>query len=162
MVQAAAKEAAGGKGGAPPPGPPTKVEGGAQSSRNTPRDGPAPAKPGSQESGRQQQAPRPGVRGAPTSQQPPPAATTSAGAHVPSTQRMTLFSHLPHPRCMTVSDVAARMCAASDVHPLVLRLGLDFASGRIVGADARCVAMMEQFKAVVQVWEGRGGAGGVG
>ena len=41
--------------------------------------------------------------------------------------------------------------AASKVHPAVLRLGLKYADGSIVGANARCLAMLQAFSQVIEV-----------
>ncbi len=40
---------------------------------------------------------------------------------------------------------------AGKVHPLVLRLGLDYAEGKITGGNARCVALLATLRQVMQV-----------
>ncbi len=74
---------------------------------------------------------------------------------------VALFSHLPPPKHLDIPLALQRF--KGDVHPCIVRLGLEYAAGRIRGADARCVAMLEAFKEVVQVcgwwvgavcWEG--------
>lgn len=40
---------------------------------------------------------------------------------------------------------------AGRVHPLVLRLGLDYADGKITGGNARCVALLATLRQVIQV-----------
>lgn len=61
---------------------------------------------------------------------------------------LALFSHLPPPRHMDVQ--AALQRARGDVHPVIVRLGLDYARGAVRGANARCIAMLEAFREVVK------------
>jgi translation initiation factor eIF-2B subunit delta len=35
------------------------------------------------------------------------------------------------------------------VHPSILRLGLQYAAGTLLGSNARCVAMLQAFKEVI-------------
>eukprot|EP00163_Fabomonas_tropica_P024218 TRINITY_DN4186_c0_g1_i10.p1 TRINITY_DN4186_c0_g1~~TRINITY_DN4186_c0_g1_i10.p1 ORF type:complete len:565 (+),score=129.35 TRINITY_DN4186_c0_g1_i10:1045-2739(+) len=67
-----------------------------------------------------------------------------------SEKMVELFSHLPQYEAH--SDYTKKICfsSKSQVHPRVLTLGLQMASGKIDGAQARCVAMLEAFKALIQ------------
>lgn len=46
-------------------------------------------------------------------------------------------------------DTPKRPEASKDLHPAVLQLGLYFAEHKIVGSNARCVAMLEVFSKVI-------------
>lgn len=82
----------------------------------------------------------------------PTRAQSGKGAPEPPAPReqggLALFSHLPPPRHMDVK--AALQRTRGDVHPSIVRLGLDYANGAVRGADARCVAMLEAFREVVK------------
>lgn len=61
-------------------------------------------------------------------------------------KQVALFSHLPqYERETSISQKVG--FNSEEIHPAVLRLGLQFAAGRISGANARCAAMMDAFKA---------------
>ena len=47
----------------------------------------------------------------------------------------------------------ARSDLASTVHPAVLQLGLKYADGSITGANARCIAMLDMLRSLVQDYE---------
>ncbi|KAG8464107.1 hypothetical protein KFE25_000275 [Diacronema lutheri] len=61
---------------------------------------------------------------------------------------VALFAHLPqYEREKSISLPAQHAC---QIHPVVARLGLQYAEGVIQGANARCVAMLNAFKAVIR------------
>lgn len=61
---------------------------------------------------------------------------------------VALFAHLPqYEREKSISLPAQAAC---QIHPVVARLGLQYAEGVIQGANARCVAMLNAFKAVIR------------
>ena len=51
---------------------------------------------------------------------------------------------------LTEWPTCVRRLQSEDVHPAILRLGLKYSEGTIRGANARCVAMLTAFKAVLQ------------
>ena len=54
---------------------------------------------------------------------------------------------------VTLDSVMARSDLASTVHPAVLQLGLKYADGSITGANARCIAMLDMLRNLVQDYE---------
>ena len=54
---------------------------------------------------------------------------------------------------VTLDTVMARSDLASTVHPAVLQLGLRYADGSIKGANARCIAMLDMLRNMVQDYE---------
>jgi translation initiation factor eIF-2B subunit delta len=70
---------------------------------------------------------------------------TKEGAHphlqVDETPRgLRIFSHFGTPKPPAVTK--------GDIHPVIIRLGLQFAEFKITGANARCIAMLTAFKTV--------------
>lgn len=64
-------------------------------------------------------------------------------------KQMPLFSHLP--QYERESSLSLNVGFSNlEIHPAVLTLGLKYAEGKLIGGDARCVAMLTAFKAVVQ------------
>lgn len=59
---------------------------------------------------------------------------------------LSLFLHLDPPR--SAKSLNAKV-HRDQIHPSVLRLALQYADFKIVGANARCVAMLEAFKDVI-------------
>ena len=58
-----------------------------------------------------------------------------------------LFSHLPQYERETSLSLKLKVGFSSDeIHPAILRLGLQYASGNISGSNARCVAMLTALK----------------
>ena len=58
-----------------------------------------------------------------------------------------LFSHLPqYERATSLSLKLKVGFSSEEIHPAILRLGLQYASGNISGANARCVAMLTALK----------------
>ncbi|KAI9574490.1 IF-2B-domain-containing protein [Boletus coccyginus] len=53
-----------------------------------------------------------------------------------------IFSHFGTPKPPAISK--------GDIHPAVIRLGLQFTEFKITGANARCIAMLSAFKTVIQ------------
>ena len=53
---------------------------------------------------------------------------------------LRIFSHFGAPRPLVITK--------GDIHPVVIRLGLQFAEFKITGANARCIAMLSAFKTV--------------
>ena len=69
-----------------------------------------------------------------------------AGDDLASSSRgLRIFSHFGLPK--TVSHIAK-----GNVHPAIVRLGLQFSDFKISGANARCIATLTAFKAVRQTW----------
>jgi translation initiation factor eIF-2B subunit delta len=95
----------------------------------------------------QQQAGQSSKAKQPTSAPPPilkaPLAPSSNMSDSGLPGPMSLFLHLEPPR-------SSKQLAGSKgyVHPSVLRLALQIADMKIVGANARCIAMLEAFKDV--------------
>ncbi|KAI6034094.1 eukaryotic translation initiation factor 2B delta subunit [Pisolithus microcarpus] len=59
-----------------------------------------------------------------------------------TTRGLRIFSHFGLPKSPSVTK--------GDVHPAIIRVGLQFSDFKITGADARCIAMLTAFKAVIQ------------
>ncbi|KAF8558792.1 IF-2B-domain-containing protein [Imleria badia] len=55
---------------------------------------------------------------------------------------LRIFSHFGTPKPPAITK--------GDIHPAVVRLGLQFAEFKITGANARCIAMLTAFKTVIQ------------
>ncbi|KIK92360.1 hypothetical protein PAXRUDRAFT_830016 [Paxillus rubicundulus Ve08.2h10] len=55
---------------------------------------------------------------------------------------LRIFSHFGAPKPPAVTK--------GDIHPAIIRLGLQFAAFKITGANARCIAMLTAFKTVIQ------------
>lgn len=53
---------------------------------------------------------------------------------------LRIFSHFGAPKPPTITK--------GDIHPAIIRLGLQFAEFKITGANARCIAMLSAFKTV--------------
>ncbi|KIJ26980.1 hypothetical protein M422DRAFT_785060 [Sphaerobolus stellatus SS14] len=72
----------------------------------------------------------------------PPAITTHETA-AQQTRGLRIFSHFGVPR-----DTKTLKLKGTTIHPAIIRLGLQFSEFKIVGANARCVAMLNAFKTV--------------
>lgn len=70
-------------------------------------------------------------------------AQTSAAGATPSP--LSMFLHLDPPK--SAKSLNAKI-HKEQIHPSILRLALQYADFRIVGANARCIAMLEAFKDV--------------
>ncbi|KAF9222041.1 IF-2B-domain-containing protein [Gyrodon lividus] len=55
---------------------------------------------------------------------------------------LRIFSHFGTPKPPAVTK--------GDIHPVIIRLGLQFAEFKITGANARCIAMLTAFKTIIQ------------
>lgn len=64
--------------------------------------------------------------------------------------QLNLFKHLYHERENSRIDVAP---VNSNIHPAIVRLGIQYASKVIVGSNARCVALLAAVKQVVEDFE---------
>ena len=63
-------------------------------------------------------------------------------------KQVPLFSHLPQfDRISSLSQNVG--FSPNEIHPCVLRLGLQYDRGVIIGSNARCVAMLAAFKTVI-------------
>ena len=91
-----------------------------------------------------------GVRFEAASMPPSSPASTSAFTAV------ALFAHLDSPKSQTPAHLAIHSQSKATksaidkglVHPAIQRLALQWADFRIVGANARCISMLEAFKEV--------------
>jgi hypothetical protein len=63
-------------------------------------------------------------------------------------KQVKMFSHL-HQFKREVSLTAHLSFASGGIHPAILRLGLQYADGKICGSNARCVGLLGAFKKVV-------------
>lgn len=110
--------------------------------------------------GSKQQSTGPGEKPLSSATEPPPVAKQhdTADAAKLRKQRLlertdvqkavALFAHLPqYEREKSISLPAQLAC---QIHPVVAKLGLQYAEGVIQGANARCVAMLNAFKAVIR------------
>lgn len=70
------------------------------------------------------------------------------------TQAMSLpsdvFAHLPRYNRVTLDSVLAKYNHDFPFHPEVLKLGLRYADGTIKGANARCIAMLDMLRQMVE------------
>ncbi|KAK9898355.1 nagb/rpia/CoA transferase-like protein [Cystobasidium minutum MCA 4210] len=71
------------------------------------------------------------------------AQTSAAGA---TASPLSMFLHLDPPK--SAKSLNAKI-HKEQIHPSILRLALQYADFRIVGANARCIAMLEAFKEVI-------------
>ncbi|THV05457.1 IF-2B-domain-containing protein [Dendrothele bispora CBS 962.96] len=61
----------------------------------------------------------------------------------PKTRGLRIFSHFGLPK-------TSGHQVKGDIHPAIIRLGLQFSEFKICGANARCIAMLTAFKTVIQ------------
>lgn len=59
----------------------------------------------------------------------------------PSTRGLRIFSHFGMPK-------QGKALQGTAIHPAIFRLGLKFSEFKIIGANARCIAMLNTFKTV--------------
>lgn len=64
--------------------------------------------------------------------------------------QLSLFKHLYHEREVSRIDVAP---VNSNIHPAIVRLGVQYANKVIVGSNARCIALLAAIKQMVQDFE---------
>jgi translation initiation factor eIF-2B subunit delta len=62
---------------------------------------------------------------------------------------LSMFLHLDPPK--SAKSLNAKI-HKEQIHPSILRLALQYADFRVVGANARCIAMLEAFKDVRSFW----------
>ncbi|KAG8980252.1 hypothetical protein FRB94_010226 [Tulasnella sp. JGI-2019a] len=121
----------------------------------------AAPKPKSQPKQQQQQPPASGTPSTPARQRGAP---RSGGGDTPAVPRMArrgsivapsdlapietlrIFSHFGLPKPLSSLGEGIR----GEIHPVIRKLGLQFADFRIVGANARCIATLTAFKTVIQ------------
>ncbi|KAL3143575.1 hypothetical protein ABBQ38_002372 [Trebouxia sp. C0009 RCD-2024] len=61
-----------------------------------------------------------------------------------------VFAHLPKYKRTTLDSVLAKYNMDFPFHPAVLKLGLKYADGTIKGANARCIAMLDMLREMVE------------
>ncbi|KAL2335300.1 hypothetical protein Fmac_016513 [Flemingia macrophylla] len=65
--------------------------------------------------------------------------------------RVELFRHLPqYEHGSQLPDLEARFFHLSPVHPAVYKVGLQYLTGDISGANARCIAMLQAFQEAIK------------
>ncbi len=67
----------------------------------------------------------------------------------PSDKLVPLFAHLPQYVSGTSLKLNVGFSSTATVHPAIIELGLKYAQGTITGSNARCVAMLNTFKKVI-------------
>ncbi|XP_053977269.1 translation initiation factor eIF-2B subunit delta [Hylaeus volcanicus] len=67
-----------------------------------------------------------------------------------NTHEINLFKHLYHEREKAIVDVPS---VNSKIHPVIVRLGTQYAKKVIVGSNARCVALLAAVKRLIQDFE---------
>ncbi|KIO19890.1 hypothetical protein M407DRAFT_16068 [Tulasnella calospora MUT 4182] len=83
-----------------------------------------------------------------------PKSTTAASIETASTAPppetlLRIFSHFALPKPLPSLGTGIK----GDIHPVIRKLGLQFADFRIVGANARCIAALTAFKTVIQDYQ---------
>lgn len=73
---------------------------------------------------------------------------TSSTAAPPETL-LRIFSHFALPKPLSSLGTGIK----GDIHPVIRKLGLQFADFRVVGANARCIAALTAFKTVIQDYQ---------
>lgn len=73
-----------------------------------------------------------------------PSIETASTAPPPPETLLRIFSHFALPRPLSSLGSGIK----GDIHPVIRKLGLQFAGFRIVGANARCIAALTAFKTV--------------
>eukprot|EP00466_Bigelowiella_natans_P016618 jgi/Bigna1/37325/e_gw1.19.20.1 len=71
-------------------------------------------------------------------------------------KRVPIFSHLPQYEGHHAVSLQVGL-DKEEIHPAILRLGVKFAEGVIVGSNARCMAMLTALKDAVRDFEGNEG-----
>lgn len=71
-------------------------------------------------------------------------------AHVPSEKKpprqVSLFSHLPqHDK-----EASALKVSKENIHPAIIRLALMYSENLLIGANSRCISMLEAFKQIIR------------
>lgn len=77
-----------------------------------------------------------------------PSIETASTAPPPETL-LRIFSHFALPKPLPSLGTGIK----GDIHPVIRKLGLQFADFRIVGANARCIAALTAFKTVIQDYQ---------
>jgi len=67
-------------------------------------------------------------------------------------KQVPLFSHLPQYERESSFSLKVGF-GHEEIHPAILRLGLQYASGIITGSNARCVGMLEAFKQFIKDYQ---------
>lgn len=91
-------------------------------------------------------APAPGrkqIPSAPAKEEPPKPGTVAA-SELGTSDTLRIFSHFAMPKPVDALGAGIK----GDIHPVIRRLGLQYAKFRIVGANARCIATLTAFKSV--------------
>ena len=73
-------------------------------------------------------------------------------ARVEVQKQVPLFSHLPQYERETSLSLKVGF-SNEEIHPAILRLGLQFSANTISGANSRCVALLNAFKQVIQDYQ---------
>ncbi|KAG8901435.1 5'-3' exoribonuclease 2 [Tulasnella sp. 403] len=102
---------------------------------------PKPTPPPSQPAPRKQS-----VAAASESHAGPSTRSTVAPSEAGAPDGLRIFSHFALPKPISSLGTGIK----GDIHPTIRKLGLQFAEFRIVGANARCIAMLTAFKTVIQ------------
>lgn len=76
--------------------------------------------------------------------------TSKNSAQKDNTHEISLFKHLYHEREKAIVDVPS---VNSKIHPVIIRLGTQYAKKVIVGSNARCVALLAAVKQLIQDFE---------
>jgi len=71
------------------------------------------------------------------------ASITTQESAAQQTRGLRIFSHFGIPR-----DTKTLKLKGTTIHPAIVRLGLQYSEFKIVGANARCIAMLNTFKIV--------------
>ncbi|KAG8984109.1 hypothetical protein FRB90_005560 [Tulasnella sp. 427] len=77
-----------------------------------------------------------------------PSIETASTAPPPETL-LRIFSHFALPKPLASLGTGIK----GDIHPVIRKLGLQFADFRVVGANARCIAALTAFKTVIQDYQ---------
>lgn len=103
-----------------------------------------PPKPQQQGPSSQPSTPRPGAssaQGAPAAKKDP--APPPAAAVADAMRGLRIFSHFGLPK---YAGTLRSNLMTREIHPAILRLGLQFAEFKITGANARCLATLQALK----------------
>ncbi|KAH7102945.1 IF-2B-domain-containing protein [Auriculariales sp. MPI-PUGE-AT-0066] len=85
----------------------------------------------------------------PSQQQSPSSKQSQGMTHGPTPERGTrIFEHFGQPR--HAGTLRSHVNNEADIHPAILKLGLQFAEFKLTGANARALATLEGLKTVIQ------------
>eukprot|EP00949_MAST-11_sp_MAST-11-sp1_P005217 g5217.t1 len=66
-----------------------------------------------------------------------------------NSKEVNIFAHLQRFQNVSSSSLGVGFSSSENVHPAIVAVGLQYAKGKLCGANARCIAMLEAIKRVI-------------